>query len=173
MMGWWILCMCVPILKALTVPICSCEARCVDLHLDFIRRKENFYLACSAGVFFERKFARESTMLKLPEVKRGGDGASQRERGGSGEREEKTPAQKHSENEKNPLIRRAWPLFRNWVADNNKTTKPSLHSKDSHCLKKNKLEFIVVFILTESQCNSPQLMKLQFKLQFILLNSYL
>ena len=57
------------------------------------------------------------------------------------------------------------------TADNNKTTKQSLQSKDSHCLKKNKLEFIIVFILTESQCNSPKLMKLQFKLQFILLNS--
>ena len=105
--------------------------------------------------------------------KRGGDRASQRERGGGGEREEKTPARKHCENEKHPLIRRAWPLFRKWVADNNKTTKQSLQSKDSHCLKKNKLEFIIVFILTESQCNSPQLMKLQFKLQFILLNSSL
>ena len=105
--------------------------------------------------------------------KRGGDGASQRERGGGGEREEKTPAGKYCENEKHPLIRRAWPLFRKWVADNNKTTKQSLQSKDSHCLKKNKLEFIIVFILTESQCNSPQLMKLQFNLQFILLHSSL
>ena len=105
--------------------------------------------------------------------KRGGDRVSQRERGGGGEREEKTPARKHCENEKHPLIRRAWPLFRKWVADNNKTTKQSLQSKDSHCLKKNKLEFIIVFILTESQCNSPELMKLQFKLQFILLNSSL
>ena len=86
--------------------------------------------------------------------KRGGDGVSQRERGGGGEREEKTPARKHCENEKHPLIRRAWPLFRKWVADNNKTTKQSLQSKDSHCLKKNKLEFIIVFIFTESQCNS-------------------
>ena len=56
--------------------------------------------------------------------KRGRDGASQRERGGGGEREEKTPARKHCENEKHPLIRRAWPLFWKWVADNNKTTKP-------------------------------------------------
>ena len=105
--------------------------------------------------------------------KSGGDGASQREREGGGEREEKTPAWKHCENEKHPLIRRTWPLFRKWVADSNKTTKQSLQSKDSHCLKKNKLEFIIVFILTESQCNSPQLMKLQFNLQFILLNSSL
>ena len=45
-------------------------------------------------------------------------------------------------------------------------TKQPNQSKDSHCLKKNKLQFIIVFILTESQCNSPQLMKLQFKLQF-------
>ena len=71
--------------------------------------------------------------------KRGGDGASQRERGGGGEREEKTPARKHCENEKHLLIGRAWPLFRKWVVDNNKTTKQSLQSKDSHCLKKNKL----------------------------------
>ena len=53
--------------------------------------------------------------------KRGGDRASQRERGGGGEREEKTPARKHCENEKHPLIRRAWPLFQKWAADNNKT----------------------------------------------------
>ena len=105
--------------------------------------------------------------------KRGGDRASQRERGGSREREEKTPARKHCENEKHPLIGRAWPLFRKWVADNNKTTKQSLQSKDSHCLEKNKLEYIIVFIVTESQCNSPQLMKLQFKLQFTFLNSSL
>ena len=84
-------------------------------------------------------------MLKLL-LKRGGDEASQREWGGGGEREEKTPARKHCENEKHPLIRRAWPLFRKWVADNNKTTKQSLQFKDSHCLKKNKLEFIIVFI---------------------------
>ena len=44
-------------------------------------------LAGSAGVFIRRAnvFARESAMLKLP--KRGGSGASQRERGGGGERE--------------------------------------------------------------------------------------
>ena len=41
-------------------------------------------------------------MLKLP--KRGGNGASQGERGGGGEKEEKTPARKHCENEKHPLI---------------------------------------------------------------------
>ena len=104
--------------------------------------------------------------------KRGGNGANQRERGGGGEREEKTPAQKHCENEKHPLISCAWLLFQKWVANNNETTKQSFQSKDSHCLKKNKLEFIIVFVITESQCNSPQLMKLQFKLQFILLNSY-
>ena len=68
--------------------------------------------------------------------KRGGNGANQREWGGGGEREEKTPARKHCENEKHPLLRRAWPLFRKWVADNNKTTKQSLQSKDSHCLEK-------------------------------------
>ena len=103
---------------------------------------------------------------------RGGNGVSQREQGGGGEREEKTP-ENTVKNEKLPLISRTWPLFLKWVADNNKTTKQSLQSKDSHYLKKNKLDFIIVFILTGSQCNSPQLMKLQFKLQFILLNSYL
>ena len=41
-------------------------------------------------------------MLKLP--KRGGNGAGQGEGGGGGEKEEKTPAQKHCENEKHPLI---------------------------------------------------------------------
>ena len=34
----------------------------------------------------------------------------------------------------------------NKKTDNEKTTKQSLQSKDSHCLKKNKLEFIIVFI---------------------------
>ena len=53
-------------------------------------------------------------MLKLP--KRGGNGASQGEGGGGGEKEEKTPAPKHSENDKHPLISRAFlpspsPLF--------------------------------------------------------------
>ena len=61
--------------------------------------------------------------------KRGEDEASQRERGGGGEREEKMPAQKHCENEKHPLIRRVWPLFWKLVADNNKTTKQSLQSR--------------------------------------------
>ena len=55
-------------------------------------------------------FNRESAMLKLP--KRGGNGASQGEGGGGGEKEEKTPARKHCENDKHPLISRAWPLFR-------------------------------------------------------------
>ena len=91
---------------------------------------------------------------------------------GGGERRENA-CPKTLWNEKHPLIRRAWLLFQKWVANNNKTTKQSLQSKDSHCLKKNKLEFIIVFILTESQCNSPQLMKLEFKPQFILLNSSL
>ena len=98
--------------------------------------------------------------------RREGNGASQRERRGGVERKGKTPARKHCENEKQPLIRSAWPLFRKWVADNNKTTKQSLQSEASHC------EFIIVFILTESRCNSPQLMKFQFKLQFILVNRY-
>ena len=70
--------------------------------------------------------------------KRGGDGASQRERGGGGERKEKKPARKHCENEKHPLISCGWPLFWKWVADNNKTTKQSLQSKEKqagvyHC----------------------------------------
>ena len=91
---------------------------------------------------------------------------------GGGEREEKTPARKHCWNEKHPLIRHAWPLFQKWVANNNKTTKQSLQYEDSHCLKKNELELIIVFILTESQCNSLQLMKLQFKLQFLSVNRY-
>ena len=34
---------------------------------------------------------------------------------GGGEMEEKTPARKHCENEKHPLISRAWPLFWKWV----------------------------------------------------------
>ena len=67
--------------------------------------------------------------------KRGGDGASQRERGGGGEREEKTSARKHCENKKHPLIRRAWPLFGKWVADNNKTTKQSFQSRNKRVKK--------------------------------------
>ena len=54
-------------------------------------------------------------MLKLQ--KRGENGASQTEWGRGGEREGKTPARKHCENEKHPLISQAWPLFRKWVAD--------------------------------------------------------
>ena len=51
--------------------------------------KSVYILACSAGVFFgcANVFDRESAMLKLP--KRGVNGASQRERGGGGKREEK------------------------------------------------------------------------------------
>ena len=45
------------------------------------------------------QFARESSL------KKGGNGASQREQGGGGEREEITPARKQCENEKHPLIR--------------------------------------------------------------------
>ena len=115
-------------------------------------------------------FACESAMLKLLYERRKW-GESKGAGRGRGERREN--AWKHCKNEKLPLISRTWPLFLKWVADNNKTTKQSLQSKDSHYLKKNKLDFIIVFILTGSQCNSPQLMKLQFKLQFILLNSYL
>ena len=67
-----------------------------------------FYdIACSAGVFFERAnyLLVKATCGNFP--RSGGDGASQREWGGGGEREEKTPARKHCENEKHPLIRRA------------------------------------------------------------------
>ena len=65
------------------------------------------YLACCAGVFFERPnaFAREHAMLKLQ--KRGGNGLSQREWRGGEEREEKTPPRKHCKNEKHNLISRA------------------------------------------------------------------
>ena len=77
---------------------------------------------------------------------------------GAGRENRKTPAGKHCENEKHPLISCAWLLFWKWVADNNKTTEQSFQSKDSHCLKKNKLEFVIAFISAESQCNSPQLM---------------
>ena len=53
-------------------------------------------VARSAGVFFE------CAMLKLPEERR--KWGESRERGGGGEREEKTPFRKHCENEKHPLI---------------------------------------------------------------------
>ena len=108
-------------------------------------------------------FQREEEMGELKGAERGGEGGERRE----------NACPKTLWNEKHPLIRRTWLFFRKWVADNNKTTKQSLQSKDSHCLKKNKLEFIIGFILTESQCNSPQLMKLEFKPQFIILNSSL
>ena len=51
--------------------------------------KSVYILPCSVGVFFgyANVFARESAMLKLQ--KRGGNGASQRERGGGGKREKK------------------------------------------------------------------------------------
>ena len=88
-------------------------------------------VACSAGVFlWARNLLAKVPCWNLP--KRGGDGASQWKGEGGGEREEKTPARKHCEDEKHPLIRRAWPLFRKWVADNNKTTKQSLQSKEKH-----------------------------------------
>ena len=48
------------------------------------------------------QFARESAMLKLPEERRRW-GKSKGAEGG-GEREEKTPALEHCENEKHPLI---------------------------------------------------------------------
>ena len=54
-----------------------------------------------------------------------------RSRVGGREREEKMPARKHCENEKHPLISRARPLFRKWVADQstpkNYCTGSSLH----------------------------------------------
>ena len=122
-------------------------------------RSSTRFLACSEGVSFGRAnffcsgkrhfetFWREEEMGR---VKGREDGAGRENR--------KTPGRKHCENEKHLLISRAWLLFMKWVADNNKTTEQSFQSKDSHCLKKNKLEFVGAFILTESQCNSPQLM---------------
>ena len=72
--------------------------------------------------------------------KRGGNGASQRERGGGREREEKPPTRKHCENEKHPLIRPSWLLFRKWVAD---TKQPNSCSspKTRTVLRKTKLCF--------------------------------
>ena len=105
---------------------------CCHFHFDAYsltnQRRAIYSLQCT------RFLSTRNLLAKAPSwnfPKRGGDGASQRERGGGGEREEKTPARKHCENEKHPLIRRAWPLFQKWVADNNKTTKQSLQSKDS------------------------------------------
>ena len=43
---------------------------------------------------------------------------------GGGEREEKTPARKHYEDEKHPLISRAWPLFRKWTNQHRRTIAP-------------------------------------------------
>ena len=65
--------------------------------------------------------------------------------GKGAEKEKRKRLPEKTENDKHPLI------SRKWVADNNNITKQSLQSKDSHCLKKNKIEFIIVFILTESQ----------------------
>ena len=122
-------------------------------------RSSTRFLGCSEGVSFGRAkffcsrkrhfetFWREEEMGR---VKGREDGAGRENR--------KTHGRKHCENEKHLLISRAWLLFMKWVADNNKTTEQSFQSKDSHCLKKNKLEFVGAFILTESQCNSPQLM---------------
>ena len=77
-----------------------------------------------ASLAWVQAFSSGAQMFLLGKPKRGGNGESQRERGGGGEREEKTPARKHCENEKHPLISRAWPLFRRWAADNNKTVAP-------------------------------------------------
>ena len=86
------------------------------LHVFFVKQSLSIFLP-SASLQCRRfhraranGFNRESAMLKLP--KRGGNGASQGEGGGGGEKEEKTPARKHCENDKHPLISRAWPLFR-------------------------------------------------------------
>ena len=121
-------------------------------------RSSTRFLACSEGVSFGRAnfFALESAILKLSEERRKW-GESKGGGMGRGGRTEKRLAE-NTENEKHLLISCAWLLFMKWVADNNKTTEQSFQSKDSHCLKKNKLEFVGAFISTESQCNSPQLM---------------
>ena len=102
--------------------------KCAIIDVFYGSPSNDHMVACSAfGVFCE------CAMLKLPEERR--NGASQRERGGGGEREEKTPARKYCENEKHPLIRRAWPLFQKWVADNDKTISHS-SAKTSIVLRK-------------------------------------
>ena len=67
----------------------TADTRTIDLNMKRHLTKSVYILACSAGVFFgcANVFDRESAMLKLP--KRGVNGASQRERGGGGKREEK------------------------------------------------------------------------------------
>ena len=99
---------------------CSCSWYCFSRHLWFY----------DSGRLGRVEKVALTVVVRAKEGKGGGGGAGW----------------KHYENEKHPLIRRAWPLFWKWVADNNKTTKQSLQSKDSHCLKKNKLVFIIVFI---------------------------
>jgi len=86
-------------------------------------------LECRRFLRARKCFARESAFWnskreeKMGRVTRSGVGG--------GEREEKTPARKHYENEKHPLISRAWPLFWKWVADQstpkNYCTGSSLH----------------------------------------------
>ena len=71
------------------ISVNTAKTRTIDLNMKRYLTKSVYILACSAGVFFwcANVFARESAMLKLP--RRGGTGASQRERGGGGKREEK------------------------------------------------------------------------------------
>ena len=60
-------------------------------------------VACSAGIFFERAICLRKCHVETSRI----EDEVGLERGGGGEREEKTPARKHCENEKHPLIRRA------------------------------------------------------------------
>ena len=68
-------------------------------------------LQCRRFLRARKCFARESACWNSKREEKMGSGV------GGGEREEKTPARKHCENKKHPLISRAWPLFRKWVAD--------------------------------------------------------
>ena len=65
----------------------TADTRTIDLNMKRHLTKSVYILACNAAVFFgcTNVFARESAMLKLP--KRGGNRASQRERGGGEKRE--------------------------------------------------------------------------------------
>ena len=65
-------------------------------------RYSSQHVACSAGVFFGRAICSPNRHVETSR--------REKEMGrvkGGGEREEKTPARKHCENEKHPLIRRA------------------------------------------------------------------
>ena len=104
---------------------------------DFLKSISNLHISLSFLLMWNslqcRRFLWARNLLaKAPcwnFPKRGGNGASQREREGGREREEKTPTRKHCENEKHPLIRRAWPLFRKWVADNRDLKQPRRRAK--------------------------------------------